>query len=262
MGGHRGLMRKNLIVMGLFVGLLGTTPVRSAPEETAPALVKRVVKENQFTVTRGLKDYQDFFGASFRKDLQSLRGSDHWLDGGAGNAYAQKDFLGSRDGKRILADRPKMTAVSLVYPADEPLSLAQGRFRMLAGRYFEEIPIGELEKADLITDVTGILNYTEQLDWVLERYLNLLQPNGKIYVFIPRHITRIRTARGAELSLVQWLKTISGLQITEIKDQRVPYPSDQSFIIERVASNVKVPKLKLLSARKQVAVFREFTEIE
>lgn len=229
-------------------------------EEASWDVIKKVVDENVFTIDRGLKEYEDYFGPKFVHDLNKLKREDHWIDGGAGNAYAQKDFLGSRDGHRIIPNRPKLTAITFKYPTNQPKTLNHGRFTVLSGRYFEDIPISEIGSAQLITDVVGIINYTHQLDLVLQKYLDLLKPNGKIYVFIPNSITFIKRGKSS-IDLTEWLKSIPGLLIRPVQSKKSPYPSDFTFTIEKSGCGIQIPRLRLTHAIHPGTVVREFEEV-
>jgi SAM-dependent methyltransferase len=230
-------------------------------EATSRDVIKKTVEENVFTIDRGLKEYEDYFGPQFIRDLQKLKANDHWIDGGSGNAYAQKDFLGSRDGHKIRPNGPKLTAITLKYPENQPKNLGHGQFIVLSGRYFEDIPTSEIRSADLITDVVGILNYSDQLDVALTKYLDLLKPNGKIYVFIPNNITFIKRGQRS-LPLTEWLTTIPGLWIRPVYSKRSPYPSEFTFTIEKVGCGIQVPPLRLSRAVHPFVVMREFEEVK
>lgn len=219
--------------------------------------VREEIQKNQYTIDRGIKEYEFYFGPPLMEELEKLDADMHWVDGGAGNAYAQKDYLGSRTGEVIKPRRARLTAITYVYPENEPKELADGRFKVLAGRYFEEIPNSEIPAADLITDMTGVINYTYQLDLVLKKYLDLLKTDGKIFVYIPMHITKITKKTGVIYGLMEWLKRIPGLTVTPIEGPH----AGSAFIITKSACNIEVPKLRLRYARRQWALFREFEEI-
>lgn len=228
-------------------------------------VIKKVVEENVFTIDRGLKEYEDYFGPQFIQDLRRLKRDDHWIDGGAGNAYALKEFLGSRDGHRIRPDGPNLTAITFKYPANQPKRLGpvrqgENQFIVLSDRYFEDIPTPEIRPADLITDVVGILNYSDQLDVALKKYLDLLKPHGKIYVFIPNNITFIKRGKRS-LPLTEWLKSIPGLLIRPVYCKRSPYPSEYTFTIEKVGCGIQIPRLRLSRAVHPFVVMREFEEL-
>jgi hypothetical protein len=226
-------------------------------EGVSRAMIRRVVETNRFTTDRGLKEYTSYLGPEFTRSLARLKEDGHWLDGGSGSAYAQKDFLGSRDGHVIVGGRPRMTAITKVYPDDQPKELAGGRFRVLSGRYFEEIPTQEIPRADLITDVVGIINYSDQIDLALEKYLGLLKPDGTIYVFIPPSLTFIR--RGDDtFSLIDWLRSIPGLLVREPEAPASPFPAGYVFTLRKIACGIVIPRLRLAAASHRFMLIREF----
>jgi hypothetical protein len=225
----------------------------------ASAVIREVVEENVFTTNRGLTEYLNYFGPKFKMDLDNLTQDQHWIDGGAGSANAQKDFLEKL--KNEHRPIPFLTAITVKYPDKEPRQMAGGKFQVFADRYFEVIPLSELSAADIITDVVGIINYTESLDVSLDKYLKLLKLSGKIYVFVPDKITRIKKLDGRTLNLKEWISSISGLQTYFLPSEKSPYPMKYSFVIEKLTTNVAIPKLRLRSAEHHVAIFREFEEI-
>jgi hypothetical protein len=233
-------------------------PVLGPDEARSREVVEGTVRQNNFTVDRGLKEYVEYLGLDFERILGSLPPEGEWVDGGAGDAYAQKDFLGSRDGSRVIPGRPRLTAITYEYPADQPRVLANGRFQVMAGRFFEDIPLAELPRADLITDVVGILNYTYSLDRSLQKYLDMLKPDGLIFVFIPPGITSVRTRSGVLLNLEAWVRTIPGLRVTHLQASRVYV--DHAFVIQKDVDHVMVPALRLVDAARPYALHRRFIE--
>ena len=241
-------------------GLGMNTAVQAEIEEQkGKSVIRKVVEDNVFTTNRGLKKYLDYFGNDFATDLESLSANQQWIDGGAGSANAQKDFLKARiKNKKPI---PKLTSITVKYPADQPRKLSNGKFEVFADRYFEVIPDNEFKAADIITDVVGILNYTDSLDIALEKYLRILKPLGKIYVFIPSGITQIQKKDGQVLDLIPWINSISGLRASFLSNSTSPYPQQYSFVIEKSNSNIVVPKLKLQTAIHRNVVVRHFVEI-
>jgi hypothetical protein len=175
----------------------------------------------------------------------------HWIDGGAGYAFAQKDYLGSRDGGKILRNRPRMTAVSFQYPSFLPKVFRTPRFRVLTGRYFESLSLAKIQKADLITDVAGIIHYTRYLTTVLNKYMSLLNQKGRLYVFSPAQATTIINKLGRPMSLFEWLSGHKDLAVEYVQgDKRSIRLKDAVFSVQKMADEVKLPKLNLISAEK------------
>lgn len=244
-----------IVLFSLLAVSCSTTSTKGNPE--AQAVIKKVVEDNVFTTDRGLKEYIQYFGPEFETDINSLRASMHWIDGGAGSANAQKDYLKTRGNRPI----PYLTPITVKYPLAEPRILRDGKFKVFADRYFEDIPLEELAPADLISDVVGIINYTNALDVSLDKYLRLLKPGGKIYVFIPPNITNIETKSGKILKLREWIDTISGVATRSLKTPYSPYPNNLSYVVEKKTPNVVVPKLRLEKAKHDHVVLRHFKEL-
>lgn len=220
-------------------------------------VLKRMIEENTYTIDRGFNKYAYYFGPTFVGHVKSLQDTDHWIDGGSGNSFAQKDFLKSTGTKA-----PYLTAITVKYPESMPKTLNQNKFKVLSGRYFEEIPNEELRKADVITDVVGILNYSSQIDLVLEKYIDLLKTEGVLYVHIPWTSTTVETKSGLKLTLRDWIKRIPGLRMIPLKDRQNDFKSSAFKV---TACGIQVPKLKLLHAaqnsKANYIVFRHFKEI-
>jgi SAM-dependent methyltransferase len=247
----------NFIFLFLLLVCISGCSTHTHGDPNAEAVIHKVVEDNFYTTDRGLEQYIQYFGLEFEADINNLTESMHWIDGGAGNAYAQKDYLKTRGNRPI----PFLTPITVKYPEKEPLTLQDGKFKVFADRYFEDIPLSELRPADIITDVVGIINYTRALDVSLDKYLKLLKPGGKIYLFIPDFITTIKTKSGEELLLREWIDTIPGLQTNTLSAPKSPYRPGFSYVIEKLNPNVVVPKLRLQEATHNNMVFRKFEEI-
>ena len=222
-------------------------------------IVKKLLNEHLFTVDRTLEDYLGFFGSEFRRDLESLTADQHWLDAGAGEAYAQREYVGSRDLKEIVPSRARATAVSFksIRSVEIPVDV---QFRYLVGRTFESIPDIEIGPVDLVTDVVGVLNYTEHIDQVLQTYLRLLKPGGKIYVFLPTLITWIEDGKSLRKTFFDWLQSIPGLEVKEITDGKNGEIKNSAFTIQKTVENPVIPGLQLEAAAHRHSLVRIFSE--
>jgi hypothetical protein len=78
---------------------------------------------------------------------------------------------------------------------------------------------------DLIIDMFGILTYDPDLYSVLNRYLDLLKPNGAIYYTGYRYTKKFFTKDGILIDLVDFLQSIKGIevQVTNIMNQDKPF---------------------------------------
>lgn len=75
------------------IALSFVQPEVYAAKKCTKALVQesfRVIKSNDFNTTRGLDSYASIFGWRFTKKILSMTTSSHWLDSGAGSAFAAK----------------------------------------------------------------------------------------------------------------------------------------------------------------------------
>ncbi|MES2856003.1 MAG: hypothetical protein V4692_09070, partial [Bdellovibrionota bacterium] len=150
---------------------------------------------------------------------------------------------------------PQMTAIT--YKGDAPAAPTP-TFKMLSGRRFESIPDEELELADVITDIVGVLNYTSTLDLVFKRYISLLKPGGKIFIFLPSPITWILTG-DERISLFEWLSRIEGLRVRELPTKPGEF-NRSSFVIEVKSNKIDIPSLALEDSVHRHAVIRVFRE--
>ena len=58
--------------------------------------------------------------------------------------------------------------------------ITEKKIKIISGQYFEAL--SGLMKADLITDIYGVFSYSGKLDEVLRKYLDLLNPNGTLFI--------------------------------------------------------------------------------
>ncbi len=119
-------------------------------------------------------------------------------------------------------------AKGLVVPAELP------KHRLMKdGRFFEDVPMSEIGKANLITDFYGILAYTHDISAVLNRYLEMLPANGEIFI----HLNADTKINGKTLG--EFLKTIPGLEVEESLQHGV------TVRVKKLAPIVKIPPLRL-----------------
>lgn len=58
-----------------------------------------------------------------------------------------------------------------------------GKYHYLTGRFFEDIPVEEIKKADLITDFFGAFSYSTEKFLILKKMIHHLAPGGKIMIW-------------------------------------------------------------------------------
>ncbi len=204
--------------------------------------IKKLFEDHTFKDNRGLNEYIDLLGFPFVNAIKALKHMDHWLDAGAGEARAIREFLLASSKEEIFT-----TAVTLKISQ----SVKSSTHKTIVN-YLEDLTQESVRPCDIITDISGGLQYSEQPDHLLKRYLLWLKPKGKIFVYVKEGTTTIE--RGSEiLSFEQWIRSIPGLKFT---DGSTP----EAFCIEKEKSSHAVPRLKLIETRMGDDLIRKFKE--
>jgi SAM-dependent methyltransferase len=230
-----------------------------APSEEQPftELPPLTLKGQQFEINRSLDSYLETFSKRDRhapqleKSLQQLKPGQVWLDGGAGNAIALRQYLQEGGLARVIG-------VGYEAPLDPGYSKfirtpEAGKFTYHSGRLFEQIPNQELGRVDLITDLVGIASYTKSLDVTLKKYLELLKPGGEAYIQLSETRTRLINKRGQPVSLVDYLQGIQGAEIDKM--------GEGIFRLRKKTDRVRVPALSIRPEKydeRTVPPLREF----
>jgi len=210
-----------------------------------------IVKRNGFSKGRTLEDYVDFFGPEFSEALAALPDGAHWIDMGSGENRAIEEFMRGAEaqGRRVFA-------TGITYKAGREIYEPTPGLRVLEGRYLENIANQEIVgppygKADIITDVMGVLSYADHVDDTLRTYVQLLKPNGVIYIYTSIPNTQIKSRNGSELDLEEWLKTIPGLVV-----ESSPYGK---ITIRLKKGDPIIPELKVQSVKAGCPPTRIYT---
>ena len=206
-------------------------------------LIKKILEEHNFTGNRGLNDYIDLFGFPFVNALKALKHMNHWLDAGAGDGKAIREYLLASTKQEIFT-----TAVTLKIstPINHPT-------HKTIVNYLEDLTQESIRPCDIITDVEGGLQYTDQPDHLLKRYFLWLKPEGKLFISVKPETTFIE--RGSiTLSFHEWLKDLPGLKFTE---GSVPH----SVCIEKEKASHAIPRLKLIETKIDGDLIRKFKEV-
>lgn len=216
-----GIRRKQILSRLIFLALVLGLPrpalaqdalcsARFAEVGPSPAVLRNTIAENNFTVTRTWANFEYTFGPEFKKDVYSLGAKERWLNSGAGAAGPEMTFLReSPNGEVIsLALKKPDTFIDHHFP-EAP------RFRYLEGSLLEDIPEAELGKFKVITDFYGPIAYTKDFSGVLQKYLNLLEPDGVIYFTLERASNRTQLVHSGndELMLSSWIESMPGLKV-------------------------------------------------
>ncbi len=215
---------------------------RKAPR----AVIKNLLDKNPWSGGRLLKEFHYTYRRELLKLLRPLNAQKHWLDLGAGDGLMQLGLMARTD----MPDLPRMTAISYRLSRRVPKKLGN-RYRMISGRLFESIPAREIGKADLITDHVGVLSHTPTLTQTFRKYLNLLEPGGRILVSGPFSKTLILRRDGSLVSWDVWLRSIRGLRCTT---------KASSIIISKSKNQINIPNLRLVGARHDFYLYRYFEE--
>ena len=211
----------------------------------------RKLADNKFRVTSALGDYRSTFGEPFRTKLTRLGRHDRWLDGGAGQALAMIEYLESGGKAECVATGYAIpeAAVENVRRAEEEYS---DQFRYIAGKFFGQISNRELNwpsggDFDLITDLNGVLFYTETLVEDLERYLEILGANGILcFTEVQAGIdfTNMDFVDDQYPALAKWLANIGGVHVDYHRRGGV-------YVLSKTGGNVIMPTLELTSILRQ-----------
>jgi SAM-dependent methyltransferase len=154
--------------------------------------------------------------------------------------------------------KARVTAVVLYAPegfdvsALERAHAPQG-FRYLHGRPIEELPVEIVGRADLITDVYGPLQYTRQIDGLMEHYGRLLKEGGRLWAVLPA-ITVVNDA-DRELPLAMWFARIRGFRPLRLPVTGLP---GLELVMVRTDEPVQVPRLFLNRVAAGAPPLREY----
>jgi len=246
--------------------LLSCLAFGAEPDPNCPILAQHLVRnekfvrESDFNVNRDFVYYTDHLGHEFTNKLRPVNGlAAHWVDLGAGNAAAMRRMYRpvgrqpSVDAKAVYC-----TAVGFAEPKDilsvkesEMIAKEFGKdaFQYLAG-LFHELSDATIGRADVITDVYGVLSYTPDPSRDLRKALNLLNPNGILIMEIdPKGFAF--EGKSGDVAWVEYLKTIGGIEVTRVeprKDLHDPNGTKvKSMVIEltRTKGPISVPELQV-----------------
>jgi hypothetical protein len=236
------------------------------------------ISRNFFNVSRGLKDYSLHFGfrntLSIEQEIRLLRPGSTWIDMGAGQALALIEGLRLNRG---------IKGVGIAYrnPGKQPW-FSQGirnRFQYISGDYVENLSRdGKLNsfvgQTDLITDLYGPLSYSEHFPDLLQIYFDLLKPGGELLFNLMKSRSTgqnsitvnqvLNSGSGNVHAIVMWLKTIPGIEVSEvIDDSRQEAHLAESSIAIRIKKRravVTVPKtletVTYISGSPPVRIFK------
>lgn len=207
----------------------------------------RRLAENSFRVTSDSQEYTNSFGSAFTNALASMTASSRWLDGGAGEARAMIAYLDGGGKGQCIATGYQIptTAAPSVRAAKEKYP---DRFDYVSGKYFSGISDAELHlergKFDLITDLNGVMYYTQTLVEDLKRYLSLLKVGGvlvftSIQVEIDMPNATNHDPRQVP-DLARWMSNITGINVTRSR-------RTGSYTLVKNSDDINVPHLNVIT---------------
>ena len=222
------------------------------------------VQENNFTNSRVLADYNNFFNwknFDLMKVLENLRSHSIWIDMGSGRNIALVKGLSLFNqiglGIGINAVKPEFALNDERVP---------GRLKNLEGMIedlSEQKKFDALKgKVDLITDVFGPFSYSLKLRKVMQIYLDLIAKDGQLLmafqiaraenksIFDDRNDFDLYNAVKSENKwqqngLIEWLKTIPGIQVESVEQKVLEngksYDLTVGVRIIKLDSTIEVP---------------------
>ena len=205
------------------------------------------LQENKFRVTSDAGGYESTFGDSFRKQRNGLTKGQRWLDGGSGEARAMIEYLEDEGPARCTATGYAVPTAAEGRVA-EAIKGYKGRFEYISGKYFGDISNQELDwprggDFDLITDLNGVLYYTQDFVGDLERYLELLSVGGVLFfsdvaadIEFTAEDFDLRRAKAP--ALAKWMANIAGIRVT------YHYSSGGSYEITKIKDTIIVPEMR------------------
>ena len=204
--------------------------------------IKKLLEEHNFQSQWGLNDYIDIFGFPFVNALKALKHMNHWRDAGAGEGKAIREYLLASSKEEVFT-----TAVTLKIS-----SKINSSTHKTIVNYLEDLTQDDVRPCDILTDVEGGLQYTEQPDHLLKRYLLWLKPTGKIFIYVKPDTTFVEKA-GVKLSFQDWVKGLPGLKIEN-------GANEGALIISKEPASHAIPRLKLVETKITDNLIRMFRE--
>lgn len=206
------------------------------------------IRKNRFITDRDLSEYMHQLHPDFVKALRNLSSDQHWIDLGAGKALAQIGYLRTFD---KLSDAPLATAVAFKLDRWFTPPSYHGKLQIREG-VFEAQDTANWKKADVITDVMGVISYTKDLTTTLQKVFDLLNVNGELYLEFTPYATSVKTSETSH-KLIGFLERLEGVSV-----------SGQYGIVKvvKLKDKIIVPELELQSYKEASPPYRTFKLIE
>lgn len=265
-----------------------TSQIKMTPQKAKSLELSRLEK-NEFITNRGLETYANEFGMKFQTTVNQLTENDTWIDFGAGSAIPQLTYQVNHSDP-IALRRARTIAISYKEPTDS--AIAQSLKRQLADPSkhlyiegdFKDIEMERFGQYLLGTDNWGLISYMNP-SLVLRKYLSgLIVGKGSLFIkaarlrldgndftmndgdgnslsyFAFRHssTTFVMTKSGERLDLIDWMKRIPGIQISEVYDTG---SNVFCYEIRKTKKHVEIPSLNLLKTNLEAPPGRIFEEL-
>jgi hypothetical protein len=223
-----------------------------------------------YVIDRGLSTYTNALPSGFGSALANLGPNDRWLDIGAGMGQAVLDYYSpiyeskQADGWQHRGKKASTVAMSIEdrrtpYWHEVAARLEANQLQYVFNKPLKEYSSAELGKFQLITDVIGGFSYSTDLSLFIEKVMGFLTVNGTFYTVLQdvraeagtnkpyyagaSFLTEIQDARGSEVGICSWLKSMSCVQVTcEAKPDW--QPPVEVYRIQKVCNDVVVPTLR------------------
>ncbi len=213
------------------------------------------LSNNRFNTSRDLGEYWRNFSFSETESLRSITShlseGSTWIDMGAGHAKALKEGL-------FMNPHINGVAIGFVKPKGYyEYPEISNRFTYMDGEFVENMySRGRLShlknQTELITDYYGPLSYSENLPLLFQIYFDLLKPSGVLVFHFdatkPENQTYFKSNsiriqdRLTEDGIIQWLRTIPGIQVIDAKHTgRLSAHAQWAIKIKKINSDIVVP---------------------
>lgn len=234
--------------------LIWAAPAAQAQEACSQVFFKPLwqitprVEKNKFVTGRGLYEYKDLLPQDFPQVLASLRADQHWIDLGAGKAKAQIEYIKSF---RRHEEAAQLTAVAYKLDRWFRPGTYDGKLEIQEGA-FEAQPTSSWKKADLVTDIFGVISYTHDMQGSLQKVFDLMTTGGHLYIAVTPYATQFKT-QGRYLPMIDFLATIEGLKV----EGRFG-----AIKVTKERAQIRVPNLHLLSIKDDAPPRRDFEVVD
>lgn len=291
-------MRSRLpFLFTLLVGGLSLAP-SAPPVPGARALEhnREIIENSVFNINRSLEEYGRILGPAFRLQVSQLRAGDLWVDFGAGNAIALKEYLTAESVPGFvlppLSQRARVAALGVQAPlpyddavkalvkrgsdtwADLDPKLDSRVEQVVqqrgAGAYTEKtgylhaLSDEGIRGIRLATSLHGVFSYDEHLDVDLARVLSLLKPtDGELFMRLPSS-KRLNFRDGMGIPGPPEVAEARAREsyFLQVSGARLMpergFPEGALVRFRREISAVSVPQLELTSLRESAPPYRSY----